>query len=208
MWGIDHMAEEHQDGGRVDGRTARRDRNRLAVLDAVIELFCEGNLSPGVHEVARRSGVSLRSVYRYFEDVDELIASAIERQLERSRPHFGLDDLGQGPLHERIDRFAVHRVELYETVRAVFRAASVRAATDERVREAMQHSRRWLAEQSCAMFAPELAQLDDDRRQYVQVSLDLLGQLDTLENLRTICELDVDTTVEYVRHSCERLLHG
>lgn len=202
------MDQEQEDGGRVDGRTARRDRNRLAVLDAVIELFCEENLSPGVHEVARRSGVSLRSVYRYFEDVDELIASAIERQLERVRPHFGLDGLGTGPLHERIDRFAVHRVELYENVRAVFRAASVRAATDERVREAMQHDRCQLAEQSRAMFEPELAQLDDDRRQYVQVSLDLLGQLDTLDNLRTICGLDVDTTVDYVRHSCERLLGG
>lgn len=202
------MGQEHEDGGRVDGRTARRDRNRLAVLDAVIDLFSEGTLSPGVHEVARRSGVSLRSVYRYFEDVDELIASAIERYLERIRPHFEIDGIGEGPLHERTDRFAAHRVELYETARAVFRAASVRAVTDARVREAMQLCRRRLAEQARAMFAPELAQLDDERRQYVQVSLDLLGQLDTLENLRTICELDVDNTVDYLRHSCERLLRS
>ena len=80
---------------RVDGRTARRDRNRLAVLDAVLELFEEGNMNPGVHEVADRSGVSLRSVYRYFEDLDELITAAIDRHLERTRPLFVIERIGE-----------------------------------------------------------------------------------------------------------------
>ncbi len=43
-----------------DGRTARRDRNSDAVLDAVHELFVEGQLVPTVEEVAARSGVSTR----------------------------------------------------------------------------------------------------------------------------------------------------
>ena len=37
----------------VDGRTARRDRNREAVLDAAIELFAEGVLSPSATQVAQ-----------------------------------------------------------------------------------------------------------------------------------------------------------
>jgi len=39
-------------GVAPDGRTARRDRNRLAVLDAVIELFAEGDLDPDPEAVA------------------------------------------------------------------------------------------------------------------------------------------------------------
>ena len=46
--------------GPVDGRTARRDRNRDAVLDAVIELFTEGEVAyctrrrvPAIHLAAR-----------------------------------------------------------------------------------------------------------------------------------------------------------
>ena len=56
----------------VDGRTARRDRNRDAVLDAVIELFTEGHVGLVAADVAERSGVSLRSVYRYFDDLEAL----------------------------------------------------------------------------------------------------------------------------------------
>ena len=50
-----------------DGRLARRDRNRIAVLDAAIELFAEGVLDPTPDDVATRAGISARSVYRYFE---------------------------------------------------------------------------------------------------------------------------------------------
>ena len=62
-----------------DGRTARRDRNREAVLDAVLELFSEDAASPAPDDVAARSGVSLRSVYRYFDDMETLIRAAMAR---------------------------------------------------------------------------------------------------------------------------------
>ena len=86
----------------VDGRTARRDRNRVAVLDAVLELFSEGNLTPSPDDVARRSGISLRSVYRYVADSDDLIRSAITRHTEKVAPLFVIDDIGQGPFEHRL----------------------------------------------------------------------------------------------------------
>src|SRR3954453_24162311 len=70
----------------VDGRTARRDRNREAVLDPVLELFSDGNLTPSPDEVAQRSGVSLRSVYRYVAASDGLMSCAIERHSQRFTP--------------------------------------------------------------------------------------------------------------------------
>ena len=41
-----------QQEAAVDGRTARRDRNRDAVLDAAHDLFVEGELLPGIADVA------------------------------------------------------------------------------------------------------------------------------------------------------------
>src|SRR3546814_2219461 len=122
---------------RVEGRTARRDRNRLAVLDAVLGLFEEGNLNPGVHEVADRSGVSLRSVYRYFEDLDELITAAIDRHLERTRPLFDIDRIGEGPLGERLHRFTERRLRLFDAMRVIYRASRVRAASDPQVQSGL-----------------------------------------------------------------------
>ncbi len=89
----------------IDGRTARRDRNRVAVLDAVLELFTEGNLTPSPDDVARRSGVSLRSVYRYVADADDLIRAAIVRHQEKVAPLFVIADLGEGSFEHRLDAF-------------------------------------------------------------------------------------------------------
>src|SRR5262245_20448107 len=86
-----------------DGRSARRGRNSDAVLDTVHEMFVEGNFSPSVEDVAARSGVSLRSVYRYFEDTEALLHLAIERRITLVGELYGLDDLGEGPLDERVE---------------------------------------------------------------------------------------------------------
>lgn len=182
----------------TDGRTARRNRNKNAVLDAVIELFDEDNLSPGVHEVAHRSGVSLRSVYRYFDDIDALIAAAIERQLERSRELFVIENLGVGRLEARIERFCTARVRLFEHVRTVFSASSVRARVDPQVATGLEWCRRRLAAQTDAMFAPELEHLVDDEVQVARLTLDVLTQFETLELLRGARGLSVEDTVQYL----------
>ena len=56
----------------VDGRRLRRDQNREAVLDALVALFHEGIYQPSTNDIAERAGISPRSVFRYFEDVDDL----------------------------------------------------------------------------------------------------------------------------------------
>ena len=58
-------ADAPRDEGAIDGRLARRDRNRAAVLDATIALFSEGDLDPAPELVAKRADISPRSVYRY-----------------------------------------------------------------------------------------------------------------------------------------------
>ena len=79
------MTDIEQAEGEVDGRVARRERNRTAVLDAVLEMFGEESLFPTIEQASKRSGLSLRSVYRYFADPDELLEAAIRRNIERHR---------------------------------------------------------------------------------------------------------------------------
>lgn len=194
------------DNDRVDGRTARRDRNREAVLDAVLDLFSEANLSPGVDEVAERSGVSLRSVYRYYDDMGALIGAAIERQIERARPLFRFDDVGEGPLEKRIERFSAGRVRLFEEVRLVYRAAGVRGADQPQIAEGVIAVRGWLTAQTENMFAPELSALPAEEAASVALQADVVGQFDTLEHVRGHRGLSVDETVAFVASALRRTL--
>lgn len=190
----------------MDGRTARRDRNRQAVLEAVLDLFAEGNLDPGVHEVADRSGVSLRSVYRYFEDLDELVTAAIDRHLQRTRHLFEIEGLGEGPLPERVQRFVERRLRLFENVRTIYRASRVRAASDPRVQQDLLDTQAWLAQQAVQMFAPELGAAGEPRSTDAGRAIDLLTQFDALEHLRHRCGLSVEDTSATLQRNLLQLL--
>ena len=80
-------------------RDEQRELTRRTVLDAVLKLVAEGSLDElSVPAVARRSGVSLATIYRHFPTRDELLAAAAaepSRQAlaARSTPRPGDDDL-------------------------------------------------------------------------------------------------------------------
>ena len=202
------MPPEHHPQERIDGRTARRDRNRAAVLDAVIALFAEGNLTPGVHEVAERSGVSLRSVYRYFADVDDLIAAAIDRHIEAAAPLFEATEGADAPLSDRIRAFCEGRVTLFTAVRTVYRAGVIRSADQPRLRARVEGSREELGLQTAKTFAPDLAGLPSDERDVICEMLDALSQFDTLERLMGERGLDRADTVAFLCAAFGRVLCG
>ena len=138
----------------VDGRSAIRDRNRDAVLDAVLDLFSEDNLSPGPEEVARRAGLSVRSVHRYFDDHEPLSRAAIDRQLERLAPLLVIPGIGEGDRRGRITRFVDCRLRLQEAAGPVLRATRIRATFDPVVHDQFEGDRGRLASRSPASSPP------------------------------------------------------
>lgn len=190
----------------VDGRTARRDRNRTAVLDAVLELFAEGDLAPSAESVARRSGVSLRSVYRYVENADALILAAVERRREQVAPLYELEALGEGSLGERVEALCRSRVRAYDEVAPTARAARARAFTVELLRDQLDEASRELCHQVARQLAPELAALAPDARASVLAAADALCQLETIELYRHRRGLSSEATVTMLADALHRLL--
>jgi len=191
----------------VDGRTARRDRNRTAVLDAVLELFSEDNLRPSAEQVAQRSGVSLRSVYRYVANSDDLVRAAIERQTERQMPHYVIDGLGQGTFAHRLDVFVEARLALYEAVAPTARASALRAPTNALIREQLGLRRRRLRDQVEQQFAPELDRLAAPVRAAVLDAVDALTQIETIELARHLEHHDAAQTRAMLVTGLRALLH-
>lgn len=168
----------------VDGRAARRHRNTDAVLDAAHELFVEGHLEPTAEDVAARSGVSLRSVYRYFPDRDSLLQAALQRRFAVAEPLFHLDRLGVGTLEERIARFADHRMELYDQIAPTARVALSSSAGAPAIADAVKRRRAQLIEQTGRHFAAELEAMSRDRAGDVLTAIELLCQFESVEELR------------------------
>jgi AcrR family transcriptional regulator len=140
-----------------DGRHARRDRNRLAVVDAMLSLYAEGNLDPSSDEIAERAGLSPRSLFRYFDDLDDLVRVAISRQHERLLPNAVLDVSPDGPLATRVGRMVTQRVRLFERIGSVGVVSRVRAPFQPLIASELAISRSFLRRQVEQLFAPELA---------------------------------------------------
>lgn len=139
-----------------DGRRRRRVDNRDAVLGALVALWAEGRFSASAAEIAERAGISPRSLFRYFDDVDDLNRAAIQRQQERVRPLVEIRCPPGAPLAERIAAVVAARVALFDAIAPAARAARVWAHRHEvvaaQVREGRSHLRRQLAK----LFAPEI----------------------------------------------------
>jgi AcrR family transcriptional regulator len=154
------------------------------VLDAVIELFTEGDFDPNPEVVAERVGVSARSVYRYFEDHDALVRAAIDQRQEQVRPLFVIHEIGVGDLDDRIERFVDARLRLYEAIAPSARVARVRAAVVPIMREQIEATRRRLTEQVEKHFATELRALDARGRRAASGTVDVLCEFEALDHLR------------------------
>src|SRR5450432_1696016 len=70
------------DSEPADGRAARSHRSRRAIVDAMRALHAEGDLRPTAPRVAGRAGVSLRTVWQHFADMETLLLEAGRRDLE------------------------------------------------------------------------------------------------------------------------------
>lgn len=158
------------------------------MLDAVIDIFEGGNLDPGIDEISERSGVSNRSIYRYFHQRDELIRAAMWRAMARIQPQMTLEDIGTGPLDERIRRFVEYRIEMYRVLAPLTRAAR-RAAQDEpMISEEYEAGRLVLRRQFLDHFAPELADLPPGELTKVVTAAEIAFQFDAFEFLHRACE--------------------
>jgi len=168
----------------VDGRVARRANNRLAAVDAAIELFSEDNLNPGLDEIAHRCGLSSKSVHRYFENSNALLSAAIQRQLEVGYPLYYLHDIGVGPLSARIDRFAAMRLEAHRVIGATARAAALLAKKNVAVRDNLGQVRTLLREQIELQFDAELSVFPKAQRESRVAAIDVLVQFESLDYYR------------------------
>lgn len=141
-----------------DGRRARRERNRAAVIEATLELLLAGHEPPAVEDVAERAQVSVSSVFRYFENLDELQQQTIDRYLERYASLFELPPAADADRHQRIDTFVRARLDLYETIAPIARFARARAGDQPRLAATLDEARRSFATQVRDHFAPDLAE--------------------------------------------------
>lgn len=187
----------------TDGRRLRREHNREAVIDAVVELFASGRYEPSSAEIAEQAGLSSRSLFRYFDDVDDLTHAAIERQLGTALPLLHLGVPATDSLNRRIEALVSSRLRLYAAIEPGARAARICAHRNPVVARQVADSRRYLRKQVVELFAAEAAGRDD-----VLAAVDALMSFETFELMRHHQRLGAAAMKRVLTQALSQLLDG
>jgi TetR/AcrR family transcriptional regulator of autoinduction and epiphytic fitness len=191
----------------VDGRTARAGRTRDAVVDALLALIAEGDLRPTAARIAERAGVSLRSVFQHFDDLEALLAAAVTRQTGRVTEL--MERLPrEGPLPDRVRALVDQRAEVYEFITPTRRAAMLQEPFSPTLRRGRELLARSSAAQIAEVFQAELAALDAGERREVAAAVAASTAWDLWEHLRSRQHLAVPAAKRVIGRMVTALLSG
>ena len=157
----------------ADGRTARGRQTREKIADALLALLDEGETDFPADRVAQHAGVSRRSVFHHFDDMAQLVDTAITRRLEQLAEQIRPLPTG-GPRAERVAALVEQRARILEWITPARLAMMRMDHPSDRIRqvteEAFADARRRLE----AVLAEELDRLSGRRR------TDLVNGLDAV----------------------------
>jgi len=192
-----------------DGRRLRAARNYEAVLNAVLQMAqeCppEQIYLPSAAEVAARAGVSERTVFRHFADLETLFIAAASK----IKP---IQDAGVIPrpdaadLAVRIAELVRLRSKLYEEITPLRRVAVYLSATHPILVQQLQESHAATRAQVADVFARELSRVETKRRTRLLDGLDLALGWTSWNNLRAVQHCSVPRSREIVTEIATDLL--
>ncbi|MEK7292135.1 MAG: TetR/AcrR family transcriptional regulator [Actinomycetota bacterium] len=168
----------------VDGRNLRRERNRKTIVDTLLHLYDEGQIDVSAAEIAHRAGLSERSLFRYFDDVDDLYRAACDAQFDRISSFADITDLGRGSLESKVEHFVDQRIRLFKKVGNIGRVARAHSHRVPRIQKQLSRGRRILRDQLLNHFRNELAAMDRPSRLATTSGIDVLCSYESYELMR------------------------
>ncbi len=176
---------------KIDGRRARGERARTAVVDAILDLLQQGDLKPTAERVAERAGVSLRLVFHHFADLEALYAAAADRQFERLRPLIKPIP-NDGAFERRLETFLRQRVRMWERIAPIRRASLLLEPFSKELSRCLDHARAFAREEAAAVFRSEIEKFPRTARAEVVAALDAASAWQTWEVLRRHQQLSIE----------------
>lgn len=199
--------EENAAPGRLDGRKLRSERSREAIVDAMFQLIEEGKLRPTSARIAERAGVSVRSVFQHFTDLEDLFIAVADRQALRVGPLYARIEY-KGSVEERLSVWATRRTTLYESVAPIRRAALVQELRSPSVAERLGFARRLNRKDLSWAFREELGPVAVDEAG-IDPRWDALVAVSTFrfwDCLRVTAGLDVEAATRALKAAMRGVL--
>ena len=168
------------------------------MVDALLALNERGSLRPTARDIAEEAGVSLRSLYVHFDDLEALFVAAGHRHAERMGAILP-PLVEEGTFSERLDGCLHRRLTAHEEGAAVRRAALLQEPFSPAIHRALTNARQGMRAETLRMFAPEVGACDAAGAARLARAIDIATGAATWDALRTYQGLSVDEATAQVR---------
>jgi len=190
-----------------DGRVARAVRTRKAVADALLNLIEEGDLRPTSKSIAERAGVSERTIFQHFEDLETLFSAAADRVGDRILTN--LKEIpADGPFEARLQRYMDELTYLHAAMTPVRRASRLHEPFSPVLSSELDGLRMTMRRGLERVFGPELAAWPDgEERQDVLEGLALITSWSSWETMQRYSSFPPERARRIIEKGFRALLH-
>lgn len=149
----------------TDGRARRRQTTRRNIVEAHERLLRGGNLTPTAAEIAESAGISVRTLWSTFGDLEGLYQATTAFWFEKDDALRTTPD-PSAPRADRIAQFSAERVRRFINITPAARAAALREPFSAALRRSRSIHVDRLIEDINSVFAAELtvSESPDDLR--------------------------------------------
>jgi AcrR family transcriptional regulator len=152
----------------------------------MVSLIDEGVLDVTLERAAERAGVSVRSVFRYFDGADDLRRQTVARHFETVDARLRHLDPAEHDRASRIAAFVDDRVAMFEASGRSAHLARQRSEFIPVVATHLAAVQARLADQVRAQFAPELANVARREADDLVAVIDIATSRDSFDALHTV----------------------
>ena len=190
----------------VDGRSLRRERNRQDIVDALLGLIENGETEISAALIASKAGLSERSIFRYFDDVNDLYRSVCDLAFSKEIEYALIDDAGVGSLDTKIENFVNQRVRIYTMNEKIAPAARSFAFKNPIIKNQLVVGRKLLRTQIIKHFAEELSVFDKQQQQVAVAIIDSLTTFEYYDMMRSDQKMSVQAIKSVLAESIRKAL--
>ena len=190
----------------VDGRSLRRERNRQDIVDALLGLIENGETEISAALIASKAGLSERSIFRYFDDVNDLYRSVCDLAFSKEIEYALIDDAGVGSLDTKIENFVNQRVRIYTMNEKIAPAARSFAFKNPIIKNQLVVGRKLLRTQIIKHFSEELSAFDKQQQQVAVAIIDSLTTFEYYDMMRSDQRMSVQAIKSILTESIRKAL--
>jgi TetR/AcrR family transcriptional regulator of autoinduction and epiphytic fitness len=190
----------------TDGRIARGERTREAIVAAHTALLLDGILKPTGKLIAERADISLRTLWSNFGDLEALLVETTRHWLDADAAlHVDIDPAA--PLPDRIDRFCAMRAARWEHLAPAARSASLGEPFSAALRASRREHVARVQRDIDAVFVTEL-EAAGGRREWLRLALFVGASWPSWSSWRDDLDLDADEAQDVMRSTVAALLQA